>query len=78
MPALNLETRQDIATRLQAGQKPQAVAEAVGVSLKTVYRLRRKFRQPDGTLQAVAAQMATKQAFTRDQLVEIAQWLLDE
>ena len=78
MPALSLQTRQDIATRLGGGQTPRSIAETLHVGLKTVYRLRRAFRQPDGSFQAVAANMATKQAFTREQLVECAGWLQEE
>lgn len=43
-----------------------------------MYRLRRQFRQADGSFQAVAASVANKQALSREQLVEISQWLQDE
>ena len=79
MPPLSLDRRTDIATRLSGGQTPKAIAATLGVSvgLKTVYRLKKLFRQADGKYEAVAASIATKEAFSREQLVEISQWLLD-
>lgn len=76
MPPLSFTQRQDIAVRLNGGQTPKSVAVTLGISVKTVYRLRRQFRQANGTFQAVAASLATKEAFSREQLVEISQWLL--
>jgi transposase len=78
MPAISFDVRQDVATRLTAGQTPKSISETLTISLKTVYRLKRAFRQPDGTYLAAAASVSTKQAFDRDQLVQISEWLLDE
>ena len=66
MPPISFDIRQDVATRLTAGQTPKAIAETLQISLKSVYRLKRAFRQADGSYVAVAASIATKQAFTRD------------
>ena len=76
MPPISFIRRQDIAVRLNGGQTPSSIANTLGLGVKTVYRLRRQFRQANGSFQAVAASVATKQAFSREQLVEISQWLL--
>jgi len=76
MPPISFIRRQDIAVRLNGGQTPSSIATTLGLGVKTVYRLRRQFRQANGSFQAVAASVATKQAFSREQLVEISQWLL--
>lgn len=78
MPPVSFARRQDIAVRLTGGQQPSSIATILGVGVKTVYRLRRQFRQPDGTFQAVAASVATKEAFSREQLVEVSEWLTAE
>jgi transposase len=78
MPPVSFQRRHVIAVRLSGGQTPKAIANTLGLSVKTIYRLRRQFRQPDGTFLAVAASVATKQAFTREQLVEMSQWLEEE
>ena len=52
------------------------IAAVLGIGNKTVYRLRRQFRQANGAFTAAAASVATRQAFTREHLVDISQWLL--
>ena len=78
MPSTSFDQRQDIAVRLTGGQTAKSIASTLGLSVKTVYRLRKQFKQPDGSLEAVAASNAPKQAFNREQLVEISQWLTAE
>ena len=78
MPSISFDQRQDIAVRLAGGQTPKSIATTLGIGVKTVYRLSKQFKQPDGSFQAVAASKATKQAFTREQLVDISQWLTAE
>jgi transposase len=75
MPPVSIRRREDIATRLNGGQTPRGIAEVLGISVSTIHRLKRQFRQQDGTYVAVAARRAVKQAFNREALVEIAQWL---
>ena len=77
MSPISFAIRQDVATRLNGGQTPSSIATVLVLGVKTVYRLMRQFRQPDGTFEAVEASRATKQAFSREQLVEISQWLLE-
>jgi hypothetical protein len=40
--------------------------------------LKAQFTEEDGTYEAVPAQLAVKQAFTRDQLILVSGWLTDE
>ena len=77
MSPISYVQRQDIATRLNGGQTPSSIASVLVLGVKTVYRLMRQFRQEDGTFEAVEASRATKHAFSREQLVEISQWLLE-
>ena len=74
----SFDQRQDIAVCLTGDQTAKSIASTLGLSVKTVYRLRKQFKQPDGSLEAVAASNAPKQAFNREQLVEISQWLTAE
>lgn len=74
----SFDQRQDIAVRLTGGQTAKSIATTLGIGVKTVYRLSKQFKQPDGSFEAVAASKATKQAFNREQLVEISQWLTAE
>jgi hypothetical protein len=56
----------------------KAIASDLNIALKTVYRLRVQFTEEDGTYETVSAQMAVRQAFTRDQLVLVSSRLTDE
>ena len=42
MPAISFQRRQDIAVRLTGGQSPKSIARTLGISLKSVYRLRKQ------------------------------------
>ena len=77
MPPISLAIREDVATRLNGGQSAMDIAAVLGIGNKTVYRLRRQFRQANGAFTAAAASVATRQAFTREHLVDISQWLLE-
>ena len=78
MPSIPFDQRQDVAVRLTGGQTTTSIATTLGIGVKTVYRLRKQFKLPDGSFEAFAASKATKQAFNREQLVEISQWLTAE
>jgi uncharacterized protein YerC len=73
MPSTSFQQRQDIAVRLTGGQTANSIATFLGLSVKTVSRLSKQFKQPDGSFEAIAANKATKQAFTRQKLVDISQ-----
>ena len=70
--------REDIANRLMGGQTPKGISKDLGISLKTIYRLKGKFQQEDGTYVALPAEVASTRAFTRDTLVQISEWLVAE
>ena len=78
MPPVPLPVREDIANRLMGGQTPKGISKDLGISLKTVYRLKGKFQQDDGTYLALPAEVASARAFTRDTLVQISEWLVAE
>jgi len=75
MPAISMSVRTQIANQLNTGRMVAAIATDLGLSQQSVYRLKKKFQQGDGTFVAAPASVATKQAFSRAQLVEISQWL---
>ena len=81
MPPLTFEQRQELVNRINGGQRiggPTGIAAEMRIAVKTIYRLKEKFTQPDGSFEAQAADIARKQAFTRETLVEISQWLQAE
>ena len=81
MPPLSLERRQELVNRINGGQiisGPNGISAEMGISVKTIYRLKSKFTQPDGSYEAQPAAIAMKQALTRDTLVELSQWLQAE
>jgi transposase len=78
MPPLSLEKRQAIIDRVTGGQKisgPEGIATTMGVSVKTIYKLLRQFKQEDGSYLVQPARVALKTAFTREHLIELSQWL---
>ena len=81
MPPLSFEKRQELVNRINGGQRisgPTGIAAEMGIAVKTIYRLKAKFTQADGSFEVQAAAVAKKQAFTRETLVEISQWLQAE
>ncbi len=78
MAPVSLENRKEISNRLMGGQPPKLIAADMKVALKTVYRLKARFEQEDGTFEAVEADVADKRAFKREELIEINQWLIAE
>ena len=81
MPPLSFEKRQELVNRINGGQRisgPNGIAAEMGIAVKTIYRLKAKFTQADGSFEVQAAAVAKKQAFTRETLVEISQWLQAE
>ena len=76
MPPLSFEKRQELVNRINGGQRisgPTGIAAEMGIAVKTIYRLKAKFTQADGSFEVQAAAVAKKQAFTRETLVEISQ-----
>ena len=77
MPPLSFEKRQELVNRINGGQRisgPTGIAAEMGIAVKTIYRLKAKFTQADGSFEVQAAAVAKKQAFTRETLVEISQY----
>ena len=75
MPPLSLERRQELVNRIAGGQRisgPNGIAAEMGISVKTVYRLKARFQQDDGSYEAAPAAIGKKKAFTRETLVEIS------
>ena len=71
MPPLTFEQRQELVNRINGGQRiggPTGIAAEMKIAVKTIYRLKEKFTQPDGSFEAQAAVVARKQAFTRETL----------
>ena len=78
MPPLILERRQELINRISSGQQisgPNGIAAEMGVAIKTVYRLKKRFEQDDGSYIVEPADVAKKQALTREALVSLSQWL---
>ena len=61
------DVRTDIATRLTGGQSLPAIATALDISLKTVYRLKKTFLKD-----AVPKNKTPKQTISREQLLAVA------
>jgi len=78
MAPVSLENRREIANRLMGGQPAKLIAADMKVALKTVYRMKARFEQEDGTFEAAEADVADKRAFKREELVEISEWLIAE
>jgi transposase len=78
MPPITFDVREDIANRLASGQRPAGIAAELSIAVKTVYRLKKKFQQEDGTFEAIPASIAAKRSFNRDTLVQISEWLVAE
>ena len=78
MPALSLEKREEVANRLNGGQAVKDIASDMSLTLKTIYRLKRVFEQIDGTFIAVAGHGTPRHAFSREDLVTISQWMINE
>ena len=66
MPPVPLPMREEIANRLMGGQTPKGISKDLGISLKTIYRLKGKFQQEDGTYLALPAEVASTRAFSRE------------
>jgi transposase len=71
MPRLTGEQRTELANRLNGGQPLAHIAAEMGISVKTVYRLKTRFQQEDGIFEALAPDKAPKRAFNREELVQI-------
>ena len=78
MPPITFDVREDVANRLMGGQTPKGISKDLGISLKTIYRLKGKFQQEDGTYLALPAEVASTRAFSRETLVQISEWLVAE
>jgi len=80
MPPLILERRQELINRISGGQRisgPTGIAAEMDVSIKTVYRLKKRFEQDDGSYIVEPAVVARKRGLTREALVNLSQWLQD-
>jgi transposase len=78
MPPLSLEKRQEIVNRVTGGQRiggPVGIAKELGVSIKTIYKLLRQFRQEDGSYLVMPARIALKQSLAREHLVFLSETL---
>jgi transposase len=78
MAPLSLQKRQEIVNRVSGGQKisgPSGIAKEMGVSIKTIYKLLRQFRQEDGSYLAMPARIARRQSLLREHLVFLSETL---
>lgn len=78
MPTMILERRQELINRISGGQQisgPNGIAAEMKVSIKTVYRLKKRFEQNDGSYSVEPAAVARKRGLTREALVNLSQWL---
>jgi transposase len=78
MPPLSLVKRQEIVNRVSGGQRisgPAGIAKQMGVSIKTIYKLLRSFKQQDGSYIVTPARIARKQSLTREHLVFLSETL---
>ena len=73
---ISQEMREHVATRLNAGQPPKEISSALGLALKSVYRMRKQFTQPGQEEYVAAPLMRTeKDSITREALVEMSRIL---
>ena len=75
MPPLTMARRTEVANRLNGGESPASIANAMNIGGETVYRYKRLLVQPDGTHIPVAPQVATKVRLEREALLKISGWL---
>ena len=67
------EVRQNIATRLSAGQPPRLVAESLKLGLKTIYRLNKSFIKNADTYVVPPAQKMHKEKIDSQKLIELSE-----
>lgn len=73
-----MEKREEICTRLTGGQSVAGIAQAMGLNRRTVYRLKKRFAQPNGQFTAVAPQSQPRRSIDRGVLIKISGWLSNE
>jgi transposase len=81
MPPLSMERRTELVNRVTGGQPisgAEGIAKTMKISTRTIYRLLKQFKQPDGSYEAVPATVARKVSFSRENLIAISQWLQNE
>jgi transposase len=74
---LTIEQREDLVNRLIGGQTPAGIATAMHIGIRTVYRLKKKFLQPDGSYIVTAPKRVPKESITREQLLVISEIVTD-
>lgn len=62
------DLRETVAARLADGENADAIATAVGISSRTVYRLRRKLARGEGT----GSRVAHRESISREQLLQLS------
>jgi transposase len=72
-----MDQRTELQNRLLGGQKPKGIAKDMGVSERTIWRLKKAFGQDDGTYHAVAAQKATRQKTDRQMMLDLSEIVKD-
>ena len=78
MAPLTLQKRQEIVNRISGGQKisgPSGIAKQMNISVKTIYKLLRQFKQEDGSYLVMSARIARRQSLTRTHLVYLSETL---
>ena len=66
------DVRNDIATRLTAGQKPKDIAEALDISSKTIYRYKKSFLRDGDTYVAPEIKSTPRECISREQLLALS------
>ena len=69
---LSLEQREELQNRFTANQPVKGITETMGIHPRTVYRLRREFKQADGSYVAADLQRVPKQSINRQQLLDLS------
>ena len=71
---ISQEIREQVAIRLNAGQQPKDIAAALGIALKSIYRMRKQFSHEEGYV-ATPLRRTEKASITREALVEMSRIL---
>ena len=69
------QIRQDVATRLSAGQSTKSIADTLNLSLKTVYRMKNSFIKDGASYVAQPREKTPKKKVKREQLVRLSEMM---
>ena len=71
--ALTPAQRTELQNRFMTNQSAKSIAKTMAIHPRTVYRLKRKWVQPDGSYIATALKRLPRQTIDRQQLLDLSE-----